>query len=195
MHRAWLAAYPSALLRWRVSGTADRLHYAVFGRECADVMLRIIEQYVKSPVIFDYGCGCGRVLRYLQKYEINGYDIDSRAVRWCETHFAGKYYYSDAQVPPESHNVVTSVSVFSHITADEQRNALEAIGRILSPGGYAILTTHPGKPLYRRSRVMTSYFSTTHGILLDPQTCGFKQVDLIPNGLVGVQDIYILQKN
>ena len=80
-----------------------------------------------SPRVLDWGCGCGRVARYLARApgaEVFGCDIDGEAVAWCEENLEGRFSrtgpdpplpYADGEL-----DVVLGFSVFTHLSRAEQ---------------------------------------------------------------------------
>lgn len=122
-----------------------------------------------DEAVLDVGCGLGRMAGPLTRYldpargRYSGFDIDDRAIRWCqrrisarhphfqfqhadlfsrEYHLAGKangaayrFPYPDA-----SFDFVISTSVFTHMLPQEIENYLGEITRVLRPGGRSLVT-------------------------------------------------------
>lgn len=104
--------------------------------------------------VLDFGCGCGRVLRLLSPHarhaELQGCDVDARAVAWCRRELEFANAEVSAPTPPLSFaagtfDLVYSISVFSHL---EERNHLlwiAELARVTAPDGLVVVTTHgPG---------------------------------------------------
>ncbi len=102
--------------------------------------------------ILDFGCGCGRVITWLQqldsKYQYFGTDIDPEAITWCQENLANFGEYAvNPHLPPTEYadnyfDLVYSISVFTHLSEDMQFAWLKELSRITKPGGYLLLTTH-----------------------------------------------------
>jgi SAM-dependent methyltransferase len=101
--------------------------------------------------VLDFGCGCGRVLRWLEgrapACRFHGCDIDAEAIGWCQREIAFARFARNDPRPPlpwgdESFDLVYSVSVFSHLPADYQFEWLGELRRVTRPGGLALLTVH-----------------------------------------------------
>jgi SAM-dependent methyltransferase len=104
----------------------------------------------KSRAILDFGCGCGRLLRFLSRYaqqaDMVGLDIDPRHIQWtsCNLDFAS---FTVAQkLPPllfpgRRSDTVVAVSIFSHLPEFRHRSWVEEFARIVAPGGHVLITT------------------------------------------------------
>ncbi|MFN8036722.1 MAG: class I SAM-dependent methyltransferase [Acidimicrobiia bacterium] len=119
--------------------------------------------------VLDIGCGAGRfALQLLERpnfftgrYE--GFDIDQRAVDWATKHIANqhsnvrfthvdlynKHYNPTGTLRPETFSFpyaddafdfAFAMSVFTHVPSDVCENYLREIGRVLAPGGRALLS-------------------------------------------------------
>src|SRR6476659_8417389 len=82
---------PPESLRQRVHGAADVESFLAVGRQCAHDIIAGLKRIGRAPNSFesvlDFGCGCGRVLRWLAPEltpaSLFGTDIDRQAVGWC----------------------------------------------------------------------------------------------------------------
>ncbi|QJR09956.1 hypothetical protein DSM104443_01007 [Usitatibacter rugosus] len=99
--------------------------------------------------ILDWGVGCGRVARYLQRVEgveVHGADIDADNADWCARNLRGEYRSVPLMPPtdyPDGHfDLVYGVSVFTHLSQLAQDAWLRELARITRPGGTVIVTTH-----------------------------------------------------
>jgi SAM-dependent methyltransferase len=109
--------------------------------------------------VLDFGAGCGRVLvplwrRWGGKASFHGCDIDQAAVAWLRAHYPGLPVEINRFRPPlpysaDSFDLLYSFSVFSHLDEEAQFDWLAEIGRVLRPGGVALLTVH-GEAAFRR---------------------------------------------
>jgi ubiquinone/menaquinone biosynthesis C-methylase UbiE len=102
--------------------------------------------------VLDFGCGCGRVLRWLRDrvpahQELYGTDIDARAISWCQARLDFGRFSTNAGRPPlafaDNHfDLVYAISVFSHLRVDYQEAWLRELARVTRPGGIVLLTVH-----------------------------------------------------
>jgi SAM-dependent methyltransferase len=117
--------------------------------------------------ILDLGCGYGRLAvpltTYLERGEYCGFDIDRRAIRWCQREIssrypnfwfahvdvANSYYNRHGAIAPEafrfpcadqSMDVVVGVSLFTHLLPDSAARYIAEISRVLKPGACAAIS-------------------------------------------------------
>lgn len=105
--------------------------------------------------ILDFGCGCGRAIRALAKLlpncELHGTDIDKEAIEWLKSNYSKVSEFSvSPHAPPTIYkdhmfDFVFGISVFTHLPEEMQFQWLGELSRIITPGGYAIMTTHGEK--------------------------------------------------
>ncbi|MBD3276682.1 MAG: methyltransferase domain-containing protein [Candidatus Aegiribacteria sp.] len=100
--------------------------------------------------ILDFGCGCGRVLRFwkgLPETEIYGTDYNRILIRWCKQNLDFVKVSVNGYNPPtgfsdDFFNIVYAISVFTHLSEEMQAPWLKELVRITAPGGHIILTVH-----------------------------------------------------
>jgi SAM-dependent methyltransferase len=101
--------------------------------------------------VLDFGCGCGRTLRWLMEIYPSGHffgaDVDADAIEWCARNLRGGEFVHTRPEPPLPFksgyfDVVCCFSVFTHLDERLQDIWLREIKRILKPGGIVILTVH-----------------------------------------------------
>ncbi len=95
--------------------------------------------------ILDWGCGCGRISRYLARAgvrELRGCDIDPEAVQWCSENLPGEFTRCDPEPPLPYHDgeidAAFASSVFTHLGRDHQQRWLRELRRILAPDGLLV---------------------------------------------------------
>ena len=103
------------------------------------------------PDWLDFGCGCGRIARYVaglpEVANLHGVDVDADLVRWAARALPGGGRFATMRPDPPlafadaSFDVVYAISIFTHYTEDEQRAWLDELERLLRPGGLLIATT------------------------------------------------------
>jgi SAM-dependent methyltransferase len=100
--------------------------------------------------VLDFGCGVGRQMMFFtRKYPQASYyacDIDSSSVRFIEKNYPQVKAYANDFNPPLKYedgffDMIYSVSIFSHLTIEDQEAWLKELARIVKPGGYCFLTT------------------------------------------------------
>ena len=97
----------------------------------------------KTAKIFDFGCGSGYTVGYLQElgYDVSGSDISAEAIEFgLSNGIRNLYVAQNGEIkPPEGgFDVILALDVIEHIQDDWE--AVRAIERALRPGGVAIIT-------------------------------------------------------
>ena len=153
---------PPVNLMKRVIGSDDPMQFKRFALNC-------FGQYVAAAAghrdfseikrMLDWGCGCGRVTAHYLRIEngpaVSGCDIDGEDIEWCKGNLTdGSFATTSPYVPlpydAGSFDLVVSLSVFTHLTKEQQREWLREIDRILAPGGLFIVSVH-GLPAAERA--------------------------------------------
>ncbi|HWG99848.1 MAG TPA: class I SAM-dependent methyltransferase [Pilimelia sp.] len=149
-------ALPPPELRKRVTGTADESLFLTAGAQILRDVRRVfagVHRSLGAPgtTTLDFGCGCGRVLRHFgpqpsESAKLYGVDIDPHAVTWCAEHLGnlGQFATVDRHPPlpfPDDYfHAVYSVSVFTHLTEDDQLAWLPELRRVTAADGVVVLT-------------------------------------------------------
>ncbi|MGA3084394.1 MAG: class I SAM-dependent methyltransferase [Thermodesulfobacteriota bacterium] len=101
--------------------------------------------------ILDFGCGCGRVTRFLRPTNhqvITGMDIDPESIGWCKANLSHIAEFETINfLPPlpytdNSIDFIFCISVFTHLPEDMQFQWLEELRRITKPQGIFIASIH-----------------------------------------------------
>jgi SAM-dependent methyltransferase len=98
--------------------------------------------------ILDWGCGCGRIARYLAPLarEFCGCDIDDENVAWCKEHLPGRYSASSLRPPlpyeEGAFDLIYGVSVFTHFRAELEALWIAELQRVAAPGALLLMTVH-----------------------------------------------------
>lgn len=155
---SYFTKFPPPSLAWRVGG-ADKdgnvyPDFLISGFQVVHNMLAILRRHGKSPGDFervlDFGCGCGRVIRFLAyerfRGELIGCDIDPEAIAWCRDNIDVATFFVSTFTPPlyypnDHFDFIYSISIFTHLSEADQFAWLDELRRISRPGGMLILTT------------------------------------------------------
>jgi SAM-dependent methyltransferase len=216
------APLPPRRLMVRVAGTADGDWFLRSGRAAYDAIAAHVP-VSDADAVLDFGCGCGRVLRYWSEHPgaVSGSDRDSDAIEWCRGNLPFARVDRNDLAPPlayadESFDLVYALSVFTHLTGDLQGAWRDELRRVLRPGGRLLLTTHGASYLSRlepdeRSRFGRGELVVRWGELPGSNLCsayhpeayvrgfmakGLELVELEPEGALGnpTQDLVVLRR-
>jgi SAM-dependent methyltransferase len=149
---------PSNDLIWRVTGSADPTHFDSSGRQSvADIqraLAAVGSDLTEHGVILDFGCGCGRVLRWLDEMpsaSLHGCDIDAQAIAWVSENLSHVRAVVNDTKPPlpyedDYFDLVYNHSVFTHLPEDYQDFWLPELGRVVRKGGLLVLSISGDHP-------------------------------------------------
>lgn len=142
---------PPMRLRARV-GSRGADEFLRAGKSCADALRKAARTHlgielVDAGRILDFGCGCGRTLRHFAPKPVEGCDVDLAAIAWLQQSLGIERFAANRFNPPlpwfdATFDLLYSVSIFTHLKEDSQRDWLREIARVLKPGGRALLTVH-----------------------------------------------------
>lgn len=151
---------PPQELRVRVGGWDDADHFLGVGRKIFWDLKRLLNGVGKAfesfDSILDFGCGCGRVTRFLMPTDhqtIIGTDIDPESIEWCDKNLShiATFKTNDVLPPLEfadgTFDFVYCISVFTHLPENMQFRWLEELRRITKPQGFFITSVH-GEELF-----------------------------------------------
>jgi len=139
-----------------VAGTPNREWFSASGREDAHRLAGLAAQHgvcvTDRCVVLDFGCGCGRLARWMAPQVIDGggrflgSDLNPRLVTWCAENLPGEYARNGLQPPLAWEDgvadVVYAYSVMTHLRERTAVRWLSEIARVLRSGGLALLTFH-----------------------------------------------------
>lgn len=145
---------PPARLRVLVAGTPDRTWFLESGR-AHTAYLRSVLADAGRPIetmhrVLDFGCGCGRMLRWwsdLPANTVHGCDYNTELVRWCDAHLSFAGVRANGLSPPlpyedESYDLLYALSIFTHLTEHLAESWLAELHRVVAPGGLVWFTAH-----------------------------------------------------
>ena len=102
------------------------------------------------PRAFDFGCGAGRLTRYLSlssDYESFASDANPDHVDWCSANLSNITTRLNSRCPPlpfdnDSIDFAYAWSVFTHLDRSEATDWFGDLARIIRPGGILIATIY-----------------------------------------------------
>lgn len=158
--RSIVAAPSEAVFLW--TGIVDAMNFMASYRNHSDV---------ENPRILDFGCGCGRMTRFLgldPDLSVYGSDINNQLVDWCQAELPDVTTVKNEAFPPipfedEAFDLVYSLSIFTHLPEEAALAWLSELERVLAKDGIAILTTHgyPAMDTIAESEVHQQMFRLT----------------------------------
>jgi trans-aconitate methyltransferase len=139
--------------------TTEAQYFAVGGQAALIIHGALLARYLhtrswpEAPGILDFGCGYGRVTRYMRaifpKSRIVASDVLTEGVDFCAAEFGAAPHYSKARLEEigfeETFDLTFVGSVFTHISADRAQTLLDLLIERLNPDGVLIFTTHGRK--------------------------------------------------
>jgi SAM-dependent methyltransferase len=146
---------PDPEQRRRVEGHDSEFDFDLGGYSTAIKLDILAERYAGRKLaaigpVLDWGCGCGRVARFVagSGAELSGADIDAESALWCGRHIAGNFTgLSLAPPTPFADNsfaAIYGISVFTHLTQHYEELWLAELQRIARPGALLLLSVHGG---------------------------------------------------
>ncbi len=145
--------------------------------------------------ILDFGCGYGRVLRFLRAAypdaALYHTDMDAEGLGFCTHHFNGFGFRTDLehglQWVPARFDLIWVGSVFTHLDVPDCERLLRHLAAFLRPGGLVVFTTHGDsaaermaahKEIYRLEpalldRILADRERAGHGYADYPGTTGY----------------------
>ncbi|MDX2153081.1 MAG: class I SAM-dependent methyltransferase [Bryobacteraceae bacterium] len=146
------------MLRYRVSEDLSTSRFLVVGKASARNLEILFDRSGLAirdcRRVLDFGCGCGRTLRWLvdscPAVEFWGSDVDAEAINWNSDHLSPARFVVNKEWPPlpfpSNHfDAVYGISVFSHLDGEHQAAWAQELARVLRPGGALVLTLHGPK--------------------------------------------------
>ena len=142
------------------------------GLECVRQALASADRGEPPRRILDFGCGHGRVLRFLKaafpQAALTACDIDPSAIRFCADALGAEPVLSNAEltdVPLDGDfDLIWSGSFFTHVDAVAWRRALTLLRPHLGDSGVLAFSTAGAWPAERLETGATDYFLDREGV-------------------------------
>lgn len=184
---------PPARLRYRVHGALDRKSFLRLGRVISanlhDLLASVGRRLDSFETILDFGCGCGRVLRFLASSapasRFYATDIDPLPIEWGRRNLPDIRWSANEFNPPlpfgnDTFDLIYAISVFSHLDESFQNAWLAELERVARPGAILILTVH-GESLAGSLAVSERSTLDAKGILFCKGATGRLKLDGLPD--------------
>jgi SAM-dependent methyltransferase len=219
---------PPARLLMSVAGSSEISVFLDGGQRAAEGIREILHRnqigIEDLHAILDFGCGCGRVLRFwkdLTGSELHGTDYNTELAAWCAQHLPFAQIGTNGLAPPTSYpasrfDLIYALSVFTHLPETSQMAWMDEFHRILRPGGFLLLSLHgahylsrlnePERRQFLAGELVTRYdysAGTNLCSVFHPETYvrkhmtgDFDVVDFIPEGARGNprQDAWLFRR-
>lgn len=143
---------PSPIQIERVIGVADSAAYRLGGATIAKRFEQLLAERFDRPLssfesVLDWGCGAGRLSRYLSHLvsSLTGIDIDPDNVAGCtRTLPKARFLHVDLMpptpLPDAGFDLVVGLSVLTHLDESVQDAWLEELCRVTRPGALLLLS-------------------------------------------------------
>lgn len=135
-------------------------HYFIIGRSSIDLIIAAMEKVGMDKgdarTVLDFGCGYGRVIRWLKGYfseaAISGYDIDRNAISQVGEFFGVDAFQIDAEwtnIPDKKFDIIWVGSVFTHLNEEKFLRLMKLLTGLLNDNGIICFTTHGNLVVHR----------------------------------------------
>jgi len=175
---------PPAKLIVLVTGSADSAWYTEGGKLGAESIRQTLQEsgleVNRFQTIFDFGCGCGRVIRHwssLSGPTLHGADQNPDLVDWCRRHLPFAKFQSNTLDPRLKYadcqfEFAYALSVFTHMPEDLQQPWMSELWRVLRPGGYLLITTQGNEFLSKLTDTESASYSAGRIVVRYGQAAG-----------------------
>jgi SAM-dependent methyltransferase len=138
---------------WLPPRVFDKWGYAL-KRKYDAAMAQFLATPRTEQRLLDWGCGCGRMARYLaSECAYTGIDIDREAIEWCRANIkSGTFELQGLEArtkfASETFDAVIGISIFTHLREEDQFAWLAELARVTKPGGVVAVSVCGATSLY-----------------------------------------------
>ena len=147
--------FPPLELR-QITAAPDLPEFLWTGLVDIDCIMTLYEKVVnhtsmETSTILDFGCGCGRMVRFLNNYSttntIYACEVNPDHVDWCRDNLNNIQVSKCDALPPlpyqdQMFDLIYGLSVFTHLSENHATQWISEMKRVLKPGGILIVTIH-----------------------------------------------------
>ncbi|HEX6465008.1 MAG TPA: class I SAM-dependent methyltransferase [Vicinamibacterales bacterium] len=144
------APLPPDDIAYDAYGTLDWAFYWGFGTLAAEFLASRIRAYKPGGRVLEWGCGPARIIRHVPAllgptWRCTGADANPSTIQWCRDNLPEIEFVLNGEAPPlpfdsARFECAYAVSVFTHLSADLQRDWARELKRVLKPCGMLICT-------------------------------------------------------
>jgi SAM-dependent methyltransferase len=219
---------PPEHFRFRVSNSPDVDEFLRVGQRCAYELRSAMSSLGKNledcRQVLDFGCGPGRVLRWLANTRpyLYGTDVDAETIAWCRHHMPGMTFVTNNTIPPlefdsSKFDFIYAISVFSHLNEEYAINWLQELRRVAEPDcilaisicgppiylatGSEVAELHNRGRIFKQHGYWKNLFPDWYGDMYYDETGArrifgryLEFISYIPAGINGHQDLVLLRK-
>ena len=167
------------------AGNADH-YFGVGASALANIRRAVTAGNVDVRHILDFGCGAGRVTRWLSaafpEAKIDACDVRKQDVEFVASKWGARTWVSETEVEtvsvPSAYDLIWVGSVFTHLPATKSIALFRKMTSWLNPDGVLILTTHGRRAEYFGGRTsMYGVIDHWEKICLDFRSTGYGYAD------------------
>jgi 2-polyprenyl-3-methyl-5-hydroxy-6-metoxy-1,4-benzoquinol methylase len=138
---------------WLGPRTFDKWGYAL-KRKYDEAVARHLKTPRAQQRLLDWGCGCGRMAKYLAgECTYTGIDIDREAIEWCRANIKGATFELQSleartKFAEATFDAAIGISIFTHLREEEQFAWLAELSRVTKPDGVVAVSVNCATSLF-----------------------------------------------
>ena len=132
---------------WMGPRTFDKWGYAL-KRKYDEAVARYTTKPREEQRLLDWGCGCGRMAKYLaRECAYTGIDIDREAIDWCRANIKNAAFElqgleARTRFADDSFDAAIGISIFTHLREEDQFAWLKELSRVVRPDGVVAVSVN-----------------------------------------------------